>query len=49
MSKKKTILLSLGNHDWKIVKAETEKQKLLTQISTNNIMELNELIYAGAK
>ena len=27
LSKKKTTLLSLGNQDWKTVKAETEKNK----------------------
>ena len=44
MSKKKTTLPSLSNQDWKTVKAETEKvNKLLTNVSTNNITELNEL------
>ena len=44
MYKKKTRLPS--NQDWKTVKAETQKvNKLLTHISTNDIKELNELIY----
>ena len=48
--KKTTILPSLWNKNRKKVKAESEKiNKLLTNISMNNIMELNELIYAGAK
>ena len=45
---KKTTLKSLSKQDWKTVKAETEKKKLLVHISTN-ITELNELIYVGAK
>ena len=49
MYKKKTTLPSLKNIDWRPVKAETEKINLLTHISTKNIKELNELIYAGAK
>ena len=49
MSEQMTILLSLKNQDLKTVMEETEKiNKLLTHISTN-IMELNELIYAGVK
>ena len=49
-SEKKTIWPSLGNQDWRIVKSETEKvNDLLTNISTNDITELNDLIYAGAK
>ena len=43
-------LPSLGNIDRKLVRAETNKvNHVLTYISTNNIIELNELIYAGAK
>ena len=50
MSENKTTLSSLRNQDWKIVKVETEKiNELLTHNSTNNITELNELIYAGTK
>ena len=53
MTEKKTTLPSLRNQCWKTVKAETEKNKnkneLLTNISTNNITELNKLIYTGAK
>ena len=49
LSEKKTTLLSHRNQDWKTVKAETEKvNDLLRNIPTNNITELNELIYAGA-
>ena len=43
MSERKSRLPSQINHDWKPVKA------LLTHISTKNIAELNELIYARAK
>ena len=47
MSEKKTHLPSLGR---RTVKFETEKMNnLLTNILTNNITELNDLIYAGAK
>ena len=50
MSEKKTTLSSLSNQDCKKVMAETEKiNELLTYISTNNIMELNELLYGGVK
>ena len=49
MSEKKIRLQSLRNQDWKTVTAETEKiYELLSHISTNSIMELNELIYSGA-
>ena len=49
-SEKKNAMTSLRNQNWKAVKAETEKIKdLLTNIPTNNITELNDLIYAGAK
>ena len=50
MSKKKTTLPSLRNQNQKTVKSETEKvNDLLTNIPTNNIMELNDFIYAGPK
>ena len=50
MSEKKTTLCSLMNQDWKTVKSETEKiNELLTNILTNNITDLNDFIYAGAK
>ena len=50
MSEKKTTLPSLRNKDWRTVKSETEKvNDLLTNILTNDITELNDLIYAGAK
>ena len=50
MSEKKTRLPSLRKQDRKTVKTETEKiNELLTHIATNNITELNELIYGGVK
>ena len=50
MSEKKTTLPSLRNQDGRTVKAETEKvNDLLTNILTNDITELNNLICAGSK
>ena len=50
MNSGKITLPSLRNIEWKIVRAETNKvNQVLTYISTNNITESNELIYAGAK
>ena len=50
MSSEKTILQSLRNIEWKTLKIETNKIiHILPYIPTNNITELNELIYAGAK
>ena len=50
MNSEKISLPSLRNIEWKIVRAETNKvNQVLTYISTNNITDLNELIYAGAK
>ena len=51
MSEKKTTFPSLRNQDWRrTVKSETEKVNvLLTNITTNNITELNDLIYTGVK
>ena len=50
MSEKMITLPSLRNQDWKTLKVETEKtNKLWTNILTNNITELNGLIYARAK
>ena len=50
MSSEKTILPSLRNIEWRTLKIETEKiNQILPYIPTNNITELNELIYAGAK
>ena len=51
MTKKKTTLQSIRNQDWKKVKEETEKvNKLLKKNTpTDNITELNDQIYAGAK
>ena len=50
MSSEKTILPSLRNIEWKTLKTETNKiNHILPYIPTNNITELNELIYAGAK
>ena len=50
LNSEKTTLPSLRNIEWRIVKAETNKvNQVLTYIPTNNITDLNELIYAGAK
>ena len=50
LNSEKATLPSLRNIEWRIVKAETNKvNQVLTYISMNNITELNELIYAGAK
>ena len=50
MSGKKTALLSLRNQHWMTVQSETENVKyILTNNPTNDIMELNDLIYVGAK
>ena len=50
MNSEKTVLLSLRNIEWRTVKTETNKiNQVLPYISKNNITELNELIYAGAK
>ena len=50
LNSEKTTLPSLRNIEWRIVMAETNKvNQVLTCISTNNITELNELIYAGSK
>ena len=49
VSEKKTTLPSLRNQDWRKVKSETEKVNLLTNILTNDVTGLNDLIYAGAK
>ena len=50
MNSEKATLPSLRNIEWKTVKTETNKiNQVLTYISMNNITELNELIYAGAK
>ena len=50
LSEKKIVLPSLRNQDWKTVKAETVKiNDLITNIPNNNITELKNLIYAGAK
>ena len=50
MNSEKITLPSLMNIEWRTVKEETNKvNQVLTYISTNNITELNELIYTGAK
>ena len=50
MNGENTTLPSLRNVEWKRAKTETEKlNHVLTYISTNNITELNELIYKGVK
>ena len=47
MNSEKAILPSLRNIEWKTLKIETNKINHI--LPTNNITELNELIYAGAK
>ena len=50
INSEKTILPSLRNIEWKTLKIETNKiNHILTYITTNNITELNKLIYVGAK
>ena len=50
MSEKKTTLPSLRNQDWKKSQSRNWKNNLIINTYlTNNITELNELIYAGAK
>ena len=50
MNSEKTTLSSLGNIEWRTLKTETNKiNQILPYISTDNITELNDLIYAGAK
>ena len=50
MNSEKTTLPSLRNIEWRTVKVEANKlNQVLTYISTIDITELNELIYAGAK
>ena len=50
MNSGKTTSLSLRNIEWRTVNLETNKiNQVLPHMSTNNITELNELIYAGGK
>ena len=50
MFEKKTSLPSFMSQNWRTVRSEAEKVKdLLKNISTNDITELNDLIYTGAK
>ena len=50
MSENKATLPSLRNQDGNTIKAETAKMnKLFTHTSTDNITQLNALIYVGAK
>ena len=50
MSEKRTTLPSLRKQDWRTIISETEKvNDLLTNIPTNDITYLNDLIYGGAK
>ena len=50
MNREKTNLPSLRNKEWRTIKTETNKiNQVLHYITTNNITELNELIYAGTK
>ena len=48
MNSEKINLSSLRNIEWRTLKTETNKiNQILPYISTNDITELNELIYAG--
>ena len=50
MNSEKTTLPSLRNIEWRRPKIETNKiNQVLPYISSNNIIELNELIYTGTK
>ena len=50
MNNEKTTLPSLRSIEWRKVKTRTnEINEVLTYISTNNITEIYELFYAGAK
>ena len=50
MIREKTTLLSLRNIEWRTVRTDMNKiNQVLPYISTNDITELNELIYEGAK
>ena len=50
MNSVKTTLSSLRSLECRILKTETNKiNQIIPYISTNNITELNDLIYAGAK
>ena len=50
MYEKKTTWSSLCNQDWRTVKSETEKvNDFLTNIPANDIIELNDLMYARTK
>ena len=50
MNSVKTTLPSLRNIEWRTLKTETNRiNQMLPYISTNNISELNDLIYTGAK
>ena len=50
MNSVKTTLPSLRNIEWRTLKTETKKiNQIIPYISTNNITELNDIIYAGAK
>ena len=51
MNSEKLTLPSVRNTEWRTVMTEMNKKtkQVLTFISTNNITDLSELIYAGAK
>ena len=50
MNSVKITLSSLRNIEWRTLKTETNRiNQMLPCISTNNISELNDLIYVGAK
>ena len=50
MGSERTTLPSLRNIEWWTVKTDTNKtNQVLSYITTNNITDLNELIYSEAK
>ena len=50
MNWEKTTLPSLRNIEWRTVKTDTNKiNQVLSNVSTNNITELNQLIHAKGK
>ena len=50
MNSERITLSSLRNIEWRIVRAETNiVNQVLTKISMNNMTQLNEQMYAGAK
>ena len=49
MSEKKTTLPFLRDQNWRTVKSKTEKMDDLLKNIPTNIIDLNDLIHAGAK